>query len=80
VTDFFKNIDLTGHSLDIALALDAIFLKNFDCDFLAGDGVGSYPDLAERSLSQRSPYIFVSLSFETYPQRSALSYGSSALR
>lgn len=59
VTDFFKNIDLTGHSLDIALALDAIFLKNFDGDFLAGDGVGSYPDLAESSLSQRSPYIFV---------------------
>ena len=47
MSDFLEDVDFPGDSLDIALVLDAVFLEDFDGDFLSRDGVRADPHLSE---------------------------------
>ena len=55
VANLFQNVDFSCYSFYIAFILYAIFLENFDGDFLSRDGVGSDSDLAEGARAERSP-------------------------
>ena len=49
-----QDVDFSGYSFDVRLILDLIFLKYFDCDFLASYQVCTKPDFTEGSLTKRS--------------------------
>ena len=49
-----QDVDFSGYSFDVRLILDLIFLKYFDCNFLASYQVCTKPDFTEGSLTKRS--------------------------
>jgi len=56
MSNFLQNVDLSCHSLNIALTLYAVLLKNLDGDLLSTDLVSTYSHFAERTLPERSSY------------------------
>ena len=54
MTNFFQNVDLTGNSLNIWFALDAIFFQNFDGNFFPSNRMSPDSDFPKRSLSEWS--------------------------
>ena len=55
MANFFQNVYFSCYSFNITFILYAIFLKNFDSNFLSRYGVGTDSDLAEGSGAERSP-------------------------
>ena len=49
-----QDVDFSGYSFDVRLILNLIFLKYFDCNFLASYQVCTKPYFTEGSLTKRS--------------------------
>jgi hypothetical protein len=52
MSNYFKNVDLSGHSLDVGLILDFVLLEDLNGHLLPGEDVGAEADLAKGALPQ----------------------------
>jgi hypothetical protein len=57
VADEFQDVDFPAHSLYIGHIHDLVFLQDFDCHLLAGQGVDAQLHLAEGALAQGLVYL-----------------------
>jgi hypothetical protein len=53
VSDYFQNVNFTRNSFHIRLVFDLVFFENFDRHLLSGDQMGSEPNFAESTLTER---------------------------
>lgn len=59
MANLFENMDLSGNSLNISDINNFIFLKDFDRNFLASNGMNSQFDFSKCSLSEILGYVVI---------------------